>query len=148
LSSKNSIAYIDVRVFGHATEDAEKVLAAVRNLLPLGLLDLIVFHKTNLTGYYGNPIALFEAKIKDKNIVRQVFEKLSASLGLMDKELLNKEIRQHVERGNLYLRLDKQFAFTNQLRLGRTDPIHLQIHFKKHQLDEIVDVCRKSGLLV
>lgn len=148
MSSKTPIAYIDVRVFAHATEDLEKVLAAVRNLLPAGVLDIVIFRKTNLTGYYGNPITLFETKIKDKNIIRQVFEKLSTGLGLMDKEFLNKEIKQHMEKGNLYLRLDKQSAFLNQLKLSRTDPIHLRIHFKKHRPDEIIDVCRESGLLV
>ena len=148
MSSKTPIAYIDVRVFAHATEDLEKVLAAVRNLLPAGVLDIVIFRKTNLTGYYGNPITLFETKIKDKNIIRQVFEKLSTGLGLMDKEFLKKEIKQHIEKGNLYLRLDKQHAFLNQLKLSRTDPIHLRIHFKKHRPDEIIDVCRESGLLV
>jgi RNA binding exosome subunit len=148
LSSEASIAYIDVRVFAHATEDLDKVLTAVRNLLPAGVLDIVIFNKTNLTGYYGNPITLFETKIKDQNIARQVFEKLSTGLGLMDKEFLNEEIKQHIERGNLYLRLDKQSAFLNQLKLSRTDPIHLRIHFKKHRPDEIIGVCRKSGLLV
>ena len=148
MSSKTPIAYIDVRVFAHATEDLEKVLAAVRNLLPAGVLDIVIFRKSNLTGYYGNPITLFETKIKDKNIIRQVFEKLSTGLGVMDKEFLKKEIKQHIEKGNLYLRLDKQSAFLNQLKLSRTDPIHLRIHFKKHRPDEIIDVCRESGLLV
>jgi RNA binding exosome subunit len=66
---------------------------------------------------------------------------------MLDKETLSKEIEQHMERANLYLRLDKQSAFLNELRLGSMDPIHLQIHFKKHSENEILDVCREYGLL-
>jgi RNA binding exosome subunit len=65
----------------------------------------------------------------------------------LEKETLSSEIEQHMDRGNLYLRLDKQSAFLNQLKRGSTDPIHLQIHFKKHSEDEVLEVCRASGLL-
>ena len=41
LSSKIPIAYIDLRVFAHATEDVDKVLTAVRNLIPAELIDKI-----------------------------------------------------------------------------------------------------------
>jgi RNA binding exosome subunit len=59
VSSKPPIAYIDIRVFAHATEDPEKVLAAVRNILPTELEENLVFQKTGLTGHHGNPILLF-----------------------------------------------------------------------------------------
>ncbi|MBS7632183.1 hypothetical protein KEJ15_00955 [Candidatus Bathyarchaeota archaeon] len=147
MSSKVPIAYIDIRVFAHATEDHEKVLTAVRNLLPLEFLETIEFRTANLTGYHGNPIVLYSARLKDKNAVQKVFEKIASSIGILDKELLSNEIAQHVDSGNLYLRLDKQSAYLNKLRFHQTDPIHLKIHFKKHKPEEIVEICRKAGLL-
>ena len=63
MSSKLPIAYIDIRVFAHATEDPEKVQAAVRNLLPEELAQTLIFETTSLTGHYGNPITLFTAKL-------------------------------------------------------------------------------------
>jgi RNA binding exosome subunit len=66
---------------------------------------------------------------------------------MLDKELLANEIAQHLDKGNLYIRLDKQSAYLNGLRLGATDIIHFRIHFKKHSAQEVVGVCREFGLL-
>lgn len=143
---KVPITYIDVRAFTHATEDQEKVLKAIHNMLPEELTDKILFKEKRLTGHHGNPIILFETKIK-KDAVNAVFEKLSSRLESLDKELLANEIKRHLDRGNLYVRLDKQSAFLNELRIGSVDPIHLRIHFRKHSPEEIIEVCRKSGML-
>jgi len=146
LSSKVPIAYLDIRVFAHATEDLDKVLAAVRNIIPQEVIDIVNFKKTNLTGHHGNPIMLFETRIKDK-AAEAVFEKLASGLSTLDKEILSNEIMQHLDKGNLYIRIDKQSAYMNELRLSSTDPIHFRIHFKKPNQEEILSVCRKFGLL-
>ena len=147
MSSKIPIGYIDIRVFAHATEEVDKVLNAVRNIFPSELIDLIAFKKSNLTGHHGNPIILFETRIKEKNAAQTVFEKLSLGLSTLDKELLNSEINQHLDKGNLYVRLDKQSAYLNELKLSSADSIHFRIHFKKHSQEEVTDICRKFGLL-
>ena len=147
LSSKAPVGYVDLRVFAHATEDPEKVLAAVRNVLPSESVDSVVFRRSSLAGHHGNPIVLFEARVKDRRLVQAVFAKLCSGLGLMDKEVLAGEISGHLERGNLYLRLDKQSAFLGEVRLGSVDPVHVRVHFKKHGTDEVVGVCREFGLL-
>jgi RNA binding exosome subunit len=144
---KFSIAYIDLRVFAHATEDPDRVLNAARNTVPAKSVDTVVFRKSNLTGHHGNQITLLETRIKEKDTTQLIFEKLSSGLSVLDKKLLSNEIDQHLEKGNLYLRLDKQSAYLNQLKLGMTDPIHLRIHFKKHSREEVIDICRKFGLL-
>jgi RNA-binding protein len=147
LSSKAPVGYVDLRVFAHATEDPERVLIAVRNLLPSESVDSVVFKRSVLSGHHGNPIVLFEARVKDRKLVQAVFAKLCSGLGLMDKEVLAGEILGHLERGNLYLRLDKQSAFLGGVRLGSVDPVHVRVHFKKHGTDEVVGVCREFGLL-
>lgn len=147
LSSKALIAYIDVRTFAHATEDADKVEQALGNTLPIELIDRLALKKSNLTGHHGNPIVLLETRIKDKNDVREVFQKMSSGLNVLDKGLLGGEITRHLERGNLYLRLDKQSAYVNELRLCGSDPIHFKVHFKKSDVGEIVEICREFGLV-
>jgi len=147
VSSKFPIGYIDVRVFAHATEDEERVLHAVMNIIPEGIVETVTFKKTHVTGHHGNPITLFEARIKEKKVAQAVFEKLASGLGILEKEQLNSEVKQHLEKGNLYVRLDKQSAYLNELKLAVTDPIHVRIHFQKHSPEEIMDVCRKFGLL-
>ena len=147
MPSKIPIGYIDVRVFAHATEDVDKVLNAVHNTLPAEVIENVVIKRTNLTGHHGNPIFLLETRIKEKNAVQAVFEKLSSALSILDKEQLSGEIKEHLDKGNLYLRLDKQSAYLNEIKLSRADPIHLCIHFQKSNPEEIVNVCRKFGML-
>ncbi|MGB9740877.1 MAG: RNA-binding domain-containing protein [Candidatus Bathyarchaeia archaeon] len=147
MPSKIPIGYIDIRVFAHATEDSEKVLTATRNLLPAEVLTAITFKKSSLTGHHGNPIILFEARVKDKNAVQAIFEKIASRLSVMDKMMLNSQIENHLERGNLYLRLDKQSAYLNEAKITKVDAIHFKIHFKKEKSIEIIEICRKFGLL-
>ncbi len=147
MPSKHPIAYIDIRTTAHATEDTDKVLIALHNILPTGLLETINFTRTNLTGHHKNPITLLETRIKDKTTAEQTFAKISTGLSILDKETLNNEIDQHLEKTNLYLRLDKQNAYANEFKLGQTDPIHIRIHFKNQNPNEIIETCRKFGLL-
>ena len=147
LSLKIPVAYIDVRVFAHATEDLDKVLTAARNILPPEQADTIVFKKSDLTGHHGNPIVLLEARIKDKKTAKITLEKIASSLSMLDKEQLSNDVAQHLEKGNLYLRLDKQSLFQGDFKFSSTDAVHLRIHFKKHTLEEILEACRTFGLL-
>ena len=147
MSSAIPIAYVDLRVFAHATEDLDKVLTAAHNTLPPESIDTVTFKKTTLTGHHGNPITLFEARIKNKKVAQAFLEKLASGLSMVDKEALNSEITQHLENGNLYIRLDKQSAYLGELRLSSTDTIHLRMHFRKPNVEEVIDICRRFGLL-
>ena len=147
MSSKIPVIHIEIRVFAHATEDEEKVLTAVRNTLPSQVSENITFKRSNLTGHHGNPITLFEAKIKEKDHVKAFFEKLASTLNSLDKEILSSEIEQHIDKGCLYLRLDKQSAYLNEVKLCTTDPIHFRIHFRRADSKEISEFCRKIGII-
>ncbi|HKM60544.1 MAG TPA: RNA-binding domain-containing protein [Candidatus Bathyarchaeia archaeon] len=147
MSSKPPIEYIDIRVFSHATEDPQKVQAAVRNLMPEELAQTILFETTNLTGHHGNPIALITAKLTEKKLLSKALKKIGAGLNSLDKEQLCTDLRLHMERGNLYLRFDKQSAFCGQFKFTQNDPIHVKIHFKNKTSEQIADFCKSSGML-
>jgi RNA binding exosome subunit len=147
MSTKPPIAYIDVRVFAHATEDPDKVQIAVRNLLPMELAQTLVFQKTSCTGHHGNPIILFTSKLTDKKLLPTALEKIGKGLGALDKEELSRNIKLHLEKGNLYLRFDKQSAFLGALKFSQNDPIHLKIHFKNKTAQEITAISKQTGLL-
>jgi RNA binding exosome subunit len=136
-----------MRVFAHATENSEKVITAVRNLLPTEFSESVVFQKTMLTGHHGNPIILIEAKLEDKQLLPVALQKIGGNLTSLDKEHLENDIKLHLEKRNLYLRFDKQFAFQGEVRFSQNDPIHFKIHFKNKTFDEIVAFCRNVGLL-
>ena len=147
MSTKPPIAYIDIRVFAHATEDPTKVQTAVRNLLPMELAQTLVFQKTSCTGHHGNPIILFTSKLTDKKLLPTALEKIGKGLGALDKEELSRNIKLHLEKGNLYLRFDKQSAFLGALKFSQNDPIHLKIHFKNKTAQEITAISKQTGLL-
>jgi RNA-binding protein len=147
MSLKPPIGYVEIRVSAHATENEEKVLTAVRNLLPSDLAETVRFEKSSLTGHHGNPINLFTTQLTDKKLLPMLLEKLGSGLNALDKEELNNNIKLHIEKHNLYLRLDKQSAFLGNFKFAQNDPIHLKIHFKNKVADEIVEICQKSGLL-
>jgi len=147
MSTKPPIAYIDIRVFAHATEDENKVQTAVRTLFLTDLLETLVFEKQSCTGHHGNPIILFTSKLTDKKLLLKALEKIGKDLGALDKEELNRDIKLHLEKGNLYLRFDKQSAFLGTLKLTQNDPIHLKIHFKNKTAQEIMEISKQTGLL-
>jgi RNA binding exosome subunit len=147
VSSKPPIGYIDVRVFAHATEDPEKVLTAVRNILTEELSENAVFQKTSLTGHHGNPITLFKTKLTDKKALPSALQKIGAGLTSLDKETLERNMKLHLEKGNLYLRFDKQSAYQSEVRFSQNDPIHFKVHFKNKTEEEIEEICRNAGML-
>lgn len=147
MSAKAPVGYVEVRAFAHATEDEEKVLNAIRRVFPPQIADNINFKKKGLTGHYGNPITLFEAKIRDQSHVKAFLENLASKMSILDKENLNNLIKQHLDKASLYIRLDKQAAYLNQIRLCTADPIHFRIHFKRSKPEEIIDACKKLGIL-
>ncbi|MGE5574997.1 MAG: RNA-binding domain-containing protein [Ignavibacteria bacterium] len=148
MSAKPPIAYIDVRVFAHATEDLAKVQTAVRNLFTKELAETLVFEKTSSTGHHGNPIILFTAKLEEKKFLPAAIEKIGASLSALDREELGRDIKLHLEKGNLYLRFDKQSAFLGSTKFAQNDTIHLKIHFKNKTSQEIMDFSKQTGLLL
>ena len=141
------IAYVDIRLFAHATEDLDKVVEAVQNVLPSDQIEDVVFSRKYLRGHYGNPITLFEAKIKNKETIKALVDNLSSHLSELDKETLRKEIHLHVKKGNLYIRLDKQAALQGRLKLYTSDPIRIRIRFRKTKIEDIVQTCREFGML-
>ena len=141
---KFPIAYIDIRFSVHATEDPEKVKKAVYNLFPANCIEEVTFKKDALKGHYGNPIILFETRIKDGEMIKAFVEKLANSLNELDKETILREADIFVEKSNLYLRFDKQAAFEDEFTLHKADPIHIRIHFRKR---DIIEICQELGLM-
>ncbi|NIU39549.1 hypothetical protein GWN65_06185, partial [Candidatus Bathyarchaeota archaeon] len=86
-------------------------------------------------------------RIKDKEIIQAFVENLSANLSILDKQNLLEKISQYVEKGSLYLRVDKQAAFKGSFKLCKADPIRVRIRFRKSKLEDVVQICREIGML-
>jgi len=141
------VAYVDVRFCAHATEDVDKVVMAVQNILPSDHIKDISFKRSGLEGHYGNPITFFETRIKGKETIRALVENLSANLSSLDKEELGREIHRYVEKGSLYIRLNKQAALQGKIKLVTSDPIRIRIRFKKSKIEDVIEICREIGMI-
>jgi RNA binding exosome subunit len=141
------IAYVDIRFCAHATEDQDKVMKAVYNIFSADQSVELTFNTSSVEGHYGNPITFFETRIKDKETARALVENLSANLSSLDKNELGRELHRCVEKGSLYLRLDKQAALQGKIKLVTSDPIRVRIRFKKNKLEDVTDICREIGML-
>lgn len=137
---------MDIRLSIHATEDLEKAKKAVYKLLPEDRIEEIAFKTEALKGHYGNPIILFETRVKDEGIIRAFMEKLSQSLDEQDKHRILTEPDIFLEKNNFYIRLDKQAALEDKFRLRRDDPVHIRIHFKNKDKERILEFCRELWL--
>lgn len=145
--SQLPVAYVDVRFCAHATEDVDKVMEAVQNVLPSDHTENISFKRSNLEGHYGNPITFFDARIKDKETVRALVENLSANLSSLDKDELGRTINRCVEKGSLYIRLDKQAALRGKIKFATSDPIRIRIRFRKSKTEDVIEICREIGMI-
>jgi hypothetical protein len=141
------VSEVDISCFAHATEDEGKVLDAAKHILPLACVESVVFAKTKALGHHGNPITVFETKIKDKETVRAVVEYMAANMSSLDKETLLSEVEKHVEKGSFYVRLDKQVAFQGAFKLAVVDPIRVRLRLKKSRFEDVVEICREIGML-
>lgn len=141
------MADIEIRAFAHATEDLNKVIEAIHQILPKEHLNEITFKKRKLKGHYGNPIQLIEAKIKKKEILNKTLKKIAEKLNEIDKDILSGELDRHIDKGSFYLRLDKQAALQNEIRIKSADPVHIRIRFRKERREEIYKICKELGLV-
>lgn len=144
-----SVSLIEIQSIVHATESREKVLKAIKNVLPDQCHGLIKLSEQRLKGHYNNPITLFKFKLDDQRAIKAFIESLAARLDPSDKEYLSENIGRHLsEDGRLYLRLNKQSAFLGQIKLGREDPIRIQMKLdRKLKRCELVNLRQDLNLL-
>jgi len=141
------IAYVDIRFCAHATEDIDKVMEAVHNILPCNKREEVKFNKSCVEGHYGNPITFFEIRIKDKETIKALVENLSTNLGSFDKEELGNQINSYVEKGSLYIRLNKQSALQGKIKFTISDPIRVRIRFRTSKIDDTIEACKEIGMI-
>ena len=138
------IVYVDIRFSVHATEDENKVIKAIKNIFPDDLFESIQFEKKLLEGHYGNSIVFFSTRIKDVKIINGLIMKITLLINSLEKKI-ELDIDRVVEKGSLYLRLDKQAAFKEEIKVVKSDPIHIRMRFRNNNFDDITKFVKKMG---
>ena len=115
---------ISYRVFVYGTENEEKVKEAVKTLFPNS------HPQTDTTeGYFKNPVLILHDKITKNREIKEFVEILK-QIDAASKKRLRSELENKMdERGNLFLRFDKQRAYLGDLKIiEHGDAIHVKIN--------------------
>ncbi len=114
---------ISYRAFVYGTENEEKVKKAVETLFP-NSSPLEEYTE----GYYKNPVLILHHKIEKKREIKDFIQTLK-DLPSPDKDKIRSDLdRKMDDKGNLFLRFDKQKAYLDELKVvEHGDSIHVKI---------------------
>jgi hypothetical protein len=123
---------VEISSIAHATEDPVKVETALRALLPDELKGREIFTKQFLQGHYTNPITTYEARLKRPAEVNAFVNNLIHKLPRIDRLRVERDLHLHSDsEGNLFIRVNKQRAFSGSIELGGDDPVRIKMKFTR-----------------
>jgi RNA binding exosome subunit len=116
-------AAAEINLVLHATEDESKVLKAIEDVL---LVPSTRFSRSSSEGHYKNKIVLQKA-ILSSNEAAMLARRMISLLNSTDKDHLSHLAYEYAdEKGNLYIRLDKQGICQGRVSLSETDAIRVR----------------------
>ena len=132
LERARTIQSVEISTIAHATDDLDKVNAALRTILPEALRQREVFTRKYMHGHHNNPIVTFDARLTKPGDVEQFASNFVSHLGKSERSLIERDLDLYSDdEGNLYIRIDKQQAFRGTVELGDEDPIRVRLKFTR-----------------
>lgn len=121
------IKAIVIEAFIQATEDREKVLEAIHNLIPPEIREENFILK-KVRGVFHNPIIVVKAKYSEN--VKEIIKFIAQNLNISDKKYLFQSLSRRMDNGNLYFRVGKQALFQKNMEIKDTkDTIKVRVSF-------------------
>lgn len=110
---KTKVSQIELEAFCHATEDEDKVIAALLNLVPKDLREKAKrkIKVSRLKGYHGNPIKILKLRLSKPGEAGRTLTHILTSMERDDVLYILNTINERVESSHLYIRIDKQTAY-------------------------------------
>ena len=113
----------EVNLVMHATENTSKVLKSIQDVLAVPSER---FSTSISEGHFKNKILFFKA-ILSSNEAGDLATSIMALMKSSDRELLSTSLPEYTdEKGNLYLRLDKQKICRGEVSLSEPDAIRIR----------------------
>ncbi|ABU81424.1 RNA-binding domain-containing protein [Ignicoccus hospitalis] len=129
------IERVEVTVIIHATEDPEKVMESVFNLLGLNKEDVDEVETLRSRGHHGNPITYVKMVIKGKK-AQKALRNIISRMDELEYQILKREMDLRTEGSKLYLRFDKQRAYLNEVSLSTGSDVVRVVAVFKGRVDE------------
>jgi RNA binding exosome subunit len=125
MSEEGSLKFsaAEINIVLHATEDEGRVLKAIEDVL---LVPSERFSSSPSEGHYKNRILLQRA-ILSSHEAGSLAKRVISLLNSADREHLSRLVHEYSdEKGNLYIRLDKQRMCQGRVSLSETDAIRIR----------------------
>ena len=113
-----SFSAAEIKIIVHATEEKDSILEHLNSTLNV---PSDAFSTVKTQGHWGNEILLLTG-ILSKNEANSLYRKIEASLFENCDELSN----LYDEKGNLYIRLDKQRLCRGKLSISESDSVRIR----------------------
>ena len=128
------VAKIDARAHSRATEVPDRVVAAILNLFPEEVRELLDFESTKVEGHSGDEILIVVSKLKDKIGCKTTLNYIFGELNESDRRRLHNSLLRRIDRNCLFfVRVDKQAAFLDNIKLAKgPDVISIQVHIQRY----------------
>ncbi len=135
---------ISYRAFVYGTENEEKVKKAIKTLFPNSLIQREVTE-----GHYKTPVFILYDKIDNKRDIKNFIETLD-NLGVHDKKGILRDLNKKMDdKGNFFLRFDKQKAYLGELKVvEHGNSIHVKIKMAAYPAKKIPAIKLVRKLLV
>ena len=113
----------EINIVVHATEDEKKILDSLYGILSIPAEK---FMSSVSDGHWGNKISILTATI-DGQVAKELILKIISLLNSVDRYHLSNFFDKYVdEKGNLYIRLDKQRICKGRISLSDMDSIRIR----------------------
>ncbi len=126
MAKQRPVRHLEITTFVHSTEDSAKVVKAVSNLFPEDI-DVPPYEEVKLTGVFGDQLLMLKWVLKNRRPATEVVNKAIKGMSSIDQLELVESLDSRIdENKNFYLRLDKQKAFSEVIKIEKQDPIRLK----------------------
>ena len=113
-----SVVKVEFSFSVHATEDVEKNLEAVQNIIPQEIIEDTHIKQEKLEGGYGNPIEFFQISFTRKQEIDYALQNIAAKLSEEEKKSLANDFSERFDtkKSVFYFRAKKESASRNILQ--------------------------------
>ncbi|MEM0232948.1 MAG: RNA-binding domain-containing protein [Candidatus Nezhaarchaeales archaeon] len=144
MSQQVRLTSVDYVVFIHATEDLNKVIKAVENLIPPKLRERKTVEVEEVHGHYDNPIRIAKISLRNPEYAFQSLAWIWKGLSDIDRAYIMRNLDLHLdEKLRLYMRLDKQYAYLGSTKLTFSDDVIKVVFSFKGSKEAIKDFLLK-----
>uniref|UniRef100_A0A7C2VG21 Exosome protein n=1 Tax=Ignisphaera aggregans TaxID=334771 RepID=A0A7C2VG21_9CREN len=140
------VSRVTIQTHSHATEDLDKVMQSILNILPPSLRNNITIERETLRGFYRNPIYRLKV-VLGKDQALEFLKNLFKLMNESDKRILisSLDMRYNRKSNEMFIRLSKQDAYQGTVTLYEgDDAIKISIAFAyKRSLNSVRQIIEK-----